>query len=88
MSVLLVTYDLNRPGQSYTCIYEKLKDFPYAKLSESSWAIQTDKHPQAIWELLSPCLDANDSLFVITLSQPWWGRSKYPDVLPWLQAAL
>ena len=44
MAALLVTYDLNSPGQRHADLLEFLKKtFAWAKLSESSYAISTNK---------------------------------------------
>lgn len=48
MAVLLVTYDLAKPGQNYEDLLEYLKGFAWARLSESSYAIKTDLQPQVI----------------------------------------
>ena len=43
MAALLVTYDLNSPGQRHADLLEFLKKtFAWAKLSESSYAISTN----------------------------------------------
>jgi hypothetical protein len=41
MSVLLVTYDLNKPGQNYEELKKYIDKFDWARLSESSYAIET-----------------------------------------------
>ncbi len=87
MSVLLVTYDLNKPGQDYTDFLKVVRDYPYARLSESSYAIATNENTKQVFDKLNPYTDANDSLSVIKFSPAWW--SKTPKaVLDWLQAYL
>ena len=89
MTLRLITYDLNseirRPP-----ITAKIKElFPaWAKLSESSYAVETDLSPQQVYNLLSPMTDADDSLIVLTLNTPWWGHSRHDDVIPWLKSRL
>lgn len=56
----------------------------WAKLSESSYAIVTTKSPQDVYTGLSPLLDNNDHLSVITLNAPWWSKHSQ-EVLDWLQ---
>lgn len=42
MAALLITYDLNSPGQKHAKVLEKIKSFEgWARLSESSYAINT-----------------------------------------------
>lgn len=88
MSVLLVTYDLMKPGQDYTELLKKIKGFgSWAKLSESSYAVETDWTPKSVYDLLTPHLDANDHLLVITLNRPYFGRAS-KEVIDWLDARL
>jgi len=84
MAVYIITYDLNkevvRPN-----IVKKIKEFgSWARLSESSYAVESSSSPQAIYQSFAPLLDSNDNLFVITLSAPWWGQGPQ-DVLNWLK---
>ncbi len=60
MAVLLVTYDLKKPGQDYSDFYKVIKSYGWAKLSESSYAISTDKSPTTIYNELAPHIDKND----------------------------
>lgn len=87
MSVILITYDLNRPGQNYPKIKEYIDKFAWAKLSESSYAIETNKTPNQVFSDLKNCIDSNDTLYVITLTAPWDGRGR-PEVNQWLSERL
>ncbi|WP_339142388.1 hypothetical protein [Pseudoalteromonas galatheae] len=83
MSVLLVTYDLNSPGQKHGQLLEELQSFAWAKLSESSYAINTTLTPDQLFERLKQYLDTNDNLYIITLKKPWQGYGP-KDVNEWL----
>ena len=48
MAVLLVTYDLNKPGKDYNDLLKTIKSYAWARLSESSYAIKTDQSPQQV----------------------------------------
>jgi hypothetical protein len=87
MAVLLVTYDLNKAGQDYAGFYSVIKSFPYAKLSESSYAIQTDLTPEAIFNQLTPHRDQNDYVYIITLKKPYIGYG-LKTVNGWLEQTL
>ena len=87
MAVLLVTYDLNKPGQDYSDFIDTFKKYPWARLSESSYAIETSKTPQIIYDELAPNMDKNDQVYIITLSKPFWGLGP-EDVNKWLSANL
>lgn len=87
MDVLLVTYDLNKPGQDYADLLKKIKSYPWAKLSESSYAIYTDYTPQQIFDGLRPYLDPSDTLYVINMKKPYAGFG--PKVVnEWLDSNL
>jgi hypothetical protein len=90
MAVLLITYDLNREGSSrsdYTEILKQIKKTAWARLSESSYAIETSETPEQVFNRLQPHLDPNDYLTVITLNRPWYGRQSQ-TVLDWLKQRL
>lgn len=84
MSVLLITYDLMTPGTNYTDLLEKIKTFPWARLSESSYAIKTDKQPQLVYSILKPYIDQNDNIYIVNLRKPYSGYGPN-DVNKWLE---
>lgn len=80
MGVYVVAYDLNRERQGWQNdrdkLLAKLKTLGgWIMLSESSYAIDTQLGVSAVTAALQPFLDANDQLYVITLTRPWdgWG---------------
>ncbi|QIO42919.1 hypothetical protein HA464_02255 [Rhizobium leguminosarum bv. trifolii] len=73
MNKLLVTYDLNRE-QVRPKILEEIKRNAWAKLSESSYAIETYETPKQVYDRLSPYLDGNDNCYIITLAAPYYGQ--------------
>lgn len=87
MSTLLITYDLNKSGQDYDGFYNVIKKHAWAKLSESSYAIQTHETPNAVYNQLVPHMDKNDHVYVITLSAPYYGYGP-EKVNEWLAGAL
>lgn len=85
MSVYLVTYDLNSPGQKHTEVLEKIKNYgSWARLSESSYAISTHETVGQVYGKFEPLIDSNDNLYVISLHRPYTGFGK-KDVNEWLQ---
>ncbi len=88
MAIKLVTYDLSKPGQNYTEFHKVIKGYAsWAKLSESSYAIDTLESPDTVYNKLSPHMDRNDQLYVIPLGSPWqgWGPK---EVNNWLSQHL
>jgi len=87
MSVYLITYDLNRPGHSYEGLLQEIMKYDWARLSESSYVVDTEIRPKQLFEKLRPHIDDNDNLAVIHLTSPWW--VKLPkDVVLWLKSRL
>lgn len=87
MSTLLITYDLNKAGQNYNGFHAVIKKYTWARLSESSYAIQTPETPQAIYSKLNPYMDKNDNVYVVTLERPYFGQGPQ-DVNNWLNQRL
>jgi hypothetical protein len=90
MTVLLVTYDLDRErsSQDYESILKVIKrEKNWARLSESSYAVKTDRTPRALYEELEQFLDEGDKLLVFTLTKPYYGRHA-PKIIDWLAPKL
>lgn len=87
MSVLLVTYDLKKPGQDYTDFLAIIRKYTFARLSESCYAVITNETPQGVYNNLTPHMDKNDQLYVVTLQSPYWGQGP-KDVNDWLSQNL
>jgi len=86
MSVYIVTYDLNNETSRPKIVGEVDKT-AWAKLSESSYAIDTNESPKAVYDRFSSFLDEDDNLYVITLKKPYYGQGP-KDVNDWLEARL
>jgi GH43 family beta-xylosidase len=83
MAVYIVTYDLNKELHRPK-IVEAIKTYgSWAKLSESSYAIQTNLTPEQVYNHLKPMIDGNDNIYIISLRHPWTGFGK-KDVNEWL----
>lgn len=71
MAIILVTYDLRKPGRNYEPVYEYLKRFTYCHHLESVWLLDTNKSTEAIRDELKPKVDANDAFFVVRIQRDW-----------------
>ena len=72
--ILLISYDLTKPGQDYTGLYNEIKkaDNWWHHL-DSTWIINT-KHPPEHWaDRLLKHLDNNDSLLVVEICKNYQG---------------
>jgi hypothetical protein len=88
MAVYLVTYDLHKPGNNYPAILEQIKaSSGWAMLSESCYAISTSETVEAAYKRIHAKVDANDTLYVIALRNPWTGRGP-KNVNDWLSQHL
>lgn len=74
MSVLLVTYDLRKPGRSYEPLYAALRKYMHCHGMESIWLLDTVAEPAAVRDQLAALIDANDAIFVVRLHQHWASR--------------
>lgn len=84
MPALLVTYDLNRPGKDYPDLLKAIKEYSWAKLSESSYAISTSNSTSDVFNQLRAFIDSNDNIYVINLKRPHAGFGP-PAVNDWLE---
>jgi hypothetical protein len=87
MPLLLVTYDLNKPRQNYSDLIGEIKNYSNVRLSDSSYAIITDKPPSRVCGELKQYIDANDNIFVINLKRPYDGYGS-SSVIDWLRKEL
>lgn len=81
MPTLLVGYDLDRPGQEYPGLHDKLKGLgPWWHNLDSTWLVHTELSAVQVRDLLRQLIDANDKLLVIDVSgrQAAWSGIRDP----------
>lgn len=72
--ILLITYDLNKPGQDYSSLYEEIKKAgTWWHHLDSTWIISTSQTPVEWQKRLQEHLDENDSLLVIEVCNNYQG---------------
>jgi hypothetical protein len=71
MALLLVSYDLKKPLKKYPGLSKKIKKYSSLQLSDSSFAIITDKTPERVCEELAPLIGKKDAVYVINLKRPY-----------------
>jgi hypothetical protein len=69
MTVLLVTYDLNKPGQDYEKLLSVIKNYDYVELCKSSYVVDTNK-PSEFCDKVSSTLDKTTQLYIFKLTDP------------------
>jgi len=87
MAAILVTYDLNRPGQNYETLIKTLKNLgsEWWHYMESTWVLggyglTTSK----ITEALLPHIDSNDRLLVVDITSDSWSGWLPREASDWL----
>lgn len=71
MAIILVTYDLKKPGRNYQPVFEYLKRFTHCKSLESVWLLDTTVALTSIRDSLKRITDDNDVIFVVRLVREW-----------------
>ena len=73
--IILITYDLNKPGKNYMPLFKAIKDISgtWWHSLTSVWLIKTDQSPAQIKNLLLNCIDSNDELFVVRVTSNYAG---------------
>ncbi|QEH46984.1 hypothetical protein [Aggregatibacter actinomycetemcomitans] len=70
---ILVTYDLNKSGQNYDVLIEKIKTLgAWAKVQQSVWYIHTSYSADEVLDHLTRVIDFNDAIFVANMSNASW----------------
>ena len=63
---LIISYDLNSPGQDYEKIFEKIKSLgDWAKVQKSLWYVDSNLSAEEARDAVFTVMDSNDSLIVI-----------------------
>jgi hypothetical protein len=78
MANVLIGYDLNKTGQDYTKLIEKIRAlFPtWWHCLDSTWIVQTSLTTVQVRDALLPLIDSNDELLVVALAKgdgAWYG---------------
>ncbi|WP_342432617.1 hypothetical protein [Neobacillus sp. FSL H8-0543] len=86
MAVYAVTYDLLTPGQDYTSLHERLKEYGnYSKRFDSFWLIDTNSTAAEIRDALKVHVDTNDRLLVIEVKSHWASWNIPQGMVDWLK---
>ncbi len=84
MALLLVTYELNNPSECRPDLLDEINRYSNVRLSDTSYAIITDKAPSRVCGEMKEHIDSNDKLFIINLKSPYDGYGSKP-VSDWLK---
>lgn len=64
----LISYDLDKPGQNYERLINRLKQFGAFSVLRSQWALKTTWTPVQLRDDLKTYMDTNDRLLVTEVS--------------------
>lgn len=74
MKVYSVSYDLNKPGQEYTALYDELKKSKsWWHHLDSTWLIYTSETAQQLFDRLHQHIDSNDYILIIEVKKNYRG---------------
>lgn len=82
---LMISYDLNSPGQNYSGLAEAIKDCATEWIHplESLWFVTTREDAGLIRDRLGRKVDRGDKLLIMAVTRPWATNFKNTDT-DWL----
>jgi hypothetical protein len=86
MAVQSISYDLRRPGQDYSGLFDAIKALgSWWHCLESVWLVDTSLTGTQVRDALRSYLDANDSLMVASLRGNWATLGLPGNCTDWLR---
>jgi hypothetical protein len=83
--VLIISYDLTKPSQSYEPLIQRIKGLGgWAKLGGSAYLVFTQYGPVQVRDHLWEVMDKSDKLFVGTCPSPAAWNGLPQDVSTWI----
>src|ERR1041384_6112689 len=71
MSVLLVHYDLRKPGRNYEPLYEALKKYRYCHALGCALFLDATEPPESVRDKLCRLVDSGDQIYIHRLRRHW-----------------
>jgi hypothetical protein len=68
MKPFLISYDLDKPGQNYEVLTDRLKQLGAVKVLYSEWILVSSESAAALRDDLRAYVDSNDMLLVLALT--------------------
>jgi hypothetical protein len=88
MACLLITYDLNTPGQDYKALHEVIKTLgtSWWHHLDSTWLVAATLTPSQAWDKIATVADKNDNFLIVNITgdatQGWLPK----DAWEWIRA--
>jgi hypothetical protein len=72
--ILSINYDLKKPGQDYSGLFEAIKSCgAWWHYLQSTWLVETTLTAEQVWERLKVHVDKNDSMLIIRVGPEYSG---------------
>ena len=85
--ILEITYDLNRPQQSYAEVIATIKCMgDWCHLMGSTWLVDTTLSAETAYGQLAKKIDQNDRLFIVKVNRGEYHGWLSAEALAWLRA--
>lgn len=86
MSCLLITYDLNKPGQNYAELYDEIKRLgsSWWHYLDSTWLVRTDLSVADASERVKKQIDSSDNLLVLNVTGASYAGWLSQDAWDWI----
>lgn len=89
MRCYIIGYDLMRPGQNYTALFDAIQSLGnWCRFLDSTWAVKTHRTSDQIYDVIRPKMDANDRLFICDLGRDATWVALSSECSDWLQQNL
>lgn len=86
MTVFVVAYDLNSPGQRYKPLINELQRIDSFWAQQSLWFVDVPQTQIQLRNVLQSYLDTNDTLWVQHVRSGDWASTNMTALAIWLQA--
>ena len=72
--IYAVNYDLKKPGQNYSVLYEAIKGCgSWWHYLGSTWLVDTSLSAHGVWERIAPHINKNNSFLIIGVTKDYSG---------------
>jgi len=86
MAAQLISYDLRKPGRDYATLFAAIKQLgPWWHCLESIWIVKTALSTVQVRDALTPHVDGNDDLIVLSLQGGWATYGLSQECNDWLR---
>lgn len=84
VAVFIVTYDLNKKGQEYDAVIDKIKSLgAWAHVLKSAFLLDTALSASQVFNAVYSVIDENDRLLIQQLTSSWQGYLN-KDFIDWV----